>query len=246
MSAKKTTFHDFMNSEELVEKKTRKKKKKSSRKKYSAATEYFGGHVMGPPASDVGAVSVGGGVGVGESLISEIFGGVGGSSFSSNQNAGPSYSKRSNDPEAGLNTINPRGESHPWDWAEEEEFEVPNTDDQVAKDDTIPPDVEMVDNTPLPDDAMGELDDDPDMAGIIRMVKKAHLVYKRQTEEGTFEELWIYNIYNASNDELDIRRSILAGTDIPPKKTRSPDGQQTYSVTTMGNAQMVKISGLSN
>jgi len=88
--------------------------------------------------------------------------------------------------------------------------------------------------------------ENPDRAGVIRVVNNAHLIYKRQTEDGTFEELWIYNIHNATNDELDIRKDILAGTDIPVKKTKSADGSQSYQLVTMGNAQMMKISGLPN
>lgn len=98
----------------------------------------------------------------------------------------------------------------------------------------------------LPDDQELEEPDNPDRAGFIRVVQNAHLIYKRQSENGTFEELWMYNIHDDTNDELEIRRDILAGTDIPPKKTKSEDGVQTYTSTTMGNAQMLKISGLPN
>ncbi len=86
----------------------------------------------------------------------------------------------------------------------------------------------------------------PDKAGIIRTVDNAHLIYKRQTENGSYQELWIYNLHDSTNDELEIRRDILAGTDIPAKKTKSADGQQSYNVTTMGNAQLLKITGLPN
>ncbi len=86
----------------------------------------------------------------------------------------------------------------------------------------------------------------PNHAGIIRTVDNAHLIYKRQSEDGTYSELWIYNIHNDTNDEMDIRRDILAGTDIPAKKTKSADSKQQYIVTTMGNAQMIKITGLPN
>lgn len=87
---------------------------------------------------------------------------------------------------------------------------------------------------------------DPNRAGIIRTIDNAHLIYKRQSEDGTYDELWIYNIHSGTNDEMDIRRDILAGTDIPQKKTMSADAKQKYIVTTMGNAQMVKITGLPN
>lgn len=86
----------------------------------------------------------------------------------------------------------------------------------------------------------------PNMAGIIRTVDNAHLVYKRQSADGTYEELWIYNMHDSTNDELNIRRDILAGTDIPPKKTKSADGAEKYVTRTMGNAQMLYITGLPN
>lgn len=87
---------------------------------------------------------------------------------------------------------------------------------------------------------------DPDRAGIIRTVDNAHLVFKRQSEDGSYEELWIYNLHDSTNDELKIRRAVLSGTDIPPKKTKSADGAQKYTITTLGNAQMMKIVGLPN
>lgn len=86
--------------------------------------------------------------------------------------------------------------------------------------------------------------DNPNKQGIIRTVQDAHLVYKRQTPDGTFEELWIYNIGPDMRDELTVRRNILAGTDIPAQKTQSPDGSESYSLTTLGNAQMMMIKGL--
>jgi len=99
---------------------------------------------------------------------------------------------------------------------------------------------------PVDDDEELEEPEDPKRAGVIRVVDNAHLVYKKQSENGTYEELWIYNIRNNTNDELKIRRDILAGTDIPPQKTRSPDGVQTYISSTIGNAQMLEIKGLPN
>lgn len=86
--------------------------------------------------------------------------------------------------------------------------------------------------------------DDPNRQGVIRHVDKAHLVYKRQTGDGTFDELWVYNISSDMKDELKIRRNILSGTDIPAHKTSSPDGTQSYTLTTLGNGQIVHITGL--
>lgn len=87
--------------------------------------------------------------------------------------------------------------------------------------------------------------DDPDKQGIIRYVKGAHLVYKRQTEEGTFNELWVYKINNM-RDETDIRKRILSGTDITPHTTQSDDNSQTVVTKTFGNIQLLHITGLPN
>lgn len=102
------------------------------------------------------------------------------------------------------------------------------------------------DDMPIENDPDEDEDVDPNRAGIIRTVDNAHLIYKRRDEEGQFEELWQYNTNDKIGDELEIRRNILAGTDIPPKKTRSPDGSQKYTLTTLGNAQYVNITGLVN
>ena len=80
---------------------------------------------------------------------------------------------------------------------------------------------------------------------IIRTVNGAHLVYKRQAEDGTFNELWVYNTDNMQG-ELKIRRDILAGTDIPQNQTQSEDGSQHYTLQTLGNGQILYIQGLPN
>lgn len=82
--------------------------------------------------------------------------------------------------------------------------------------------------------------------GIIRTVDSAHLIYKKQSPDGKFEELWVYNIGKYPNTGLSTRKDILSGTDIPPLKTSSPDGSQEYTVTTIGNAQILHIKGLPN
>lgn len=110
--------------------------------------------------------------------------------------------------------------------------------------DQLPGEIDVDDN--LKQEIQHTYPDDPNKQGIIRTVDRAHLVYKRQTPDGTFEELWIYNIDTDMRDELTIRRNILAGTDIPAQKTKSPDGTQRYTLTTMGNAQMLHIFGLPN
>jgi hypothetical protein len=89
--------------------------------------------------------------------------------------------------------------------------------------------------------------DDPNKQGMLRKVKGAKLIYKRQTENGSYEELWAYNITSSNAaDSFKRRRSILAGTDIPPNKTTSPDGSQTYEIWTTNNAELIKIKGLQN
>lgn len=113
----------------------------------------------------------------------------------------------------------------------------------------MPPQGQPVDE--LPADQDNQFQDqieheNPDRAGVIRTVDGAHLVYKRQTEDGSFEELWLYNTGNSVTSELEVRRDILAGTDIPPKGTKSPDGSQYYSITTLGNAQYLNVHGLPN
>lgn len=87
--------------------------------------------------------------------------------------------------------------------------------------------------------------EDPNRAGLIRFVKGAHLVYKRQGEDGSYEELWIYPI-DKINSGHKIKRAILAGTDIELDTEHSPDGKQTNQVWTVGNAQMIQINGLPN
>ena len=101
----------------------------------------------------------------------------------------------------------------------------------------------------MPDEEL-DLDDqvedsgDPNRQGVIRTVPNAHLIYKRENEEGTYDELWVYNTSSDLSDELETRRNILAGTDIPPRKTKSEDGNQHFTLTTMGNAQILEITGL--
>ncbi len=90
-----------------------------------------------------------------------------------------------------------------------------------------------------------EQEQNPDRQGLIRTVPNAHLVYKRQASDGTFEELWIYNV-SKMQDEIKIRRAILSGTDIPVDKKTSPDGNQRYEIWSISNAEMLHIIGLVN
>lgn len=94
------------------------------------------------------------------------------------------------------------------------------------------------------DSVVSDATENPDRQGAIRTVKHAHLVYKREGDEG-YEELWVYNV-GTMKDELEIRKNILSGTDIPPGKTTSPDGSQSYTTWASGNAEVIHITGLPN
>lgn len=115
----------------------------------------------------------------------------------------------------------------------------PQGQDQTDGSGEVPQDSEELDT--IADKAT----EDPDRQGVIRAVKGAHLVYKRESQDGGFEELWIYNVDNLQ-DEMTIRKAILSGTDIPMNSSSSPDGSQTYKMWSAGNAEMILISGLPN
>lgn len=89
-----------------------------------------------------------------------------------------------------------------------------------------------------------EDEEDPDFQGDIRTVRGANLVYKRKREDGNFEELWIYNVGKDIKRETQIRRAILAGTDIDPSTQESNDREQHADTTTAGNVQFLHITGL--
>lgn len=91
-----------------------------------------------------------------------------------------------------------------------------------------------------------EVEGDANRQGLIRNVKGAHLVYKRKNEEGTFDELWNFSTGDDMKNTLQVRRAILAGTDIPPRATKSEDGSQSYTLTSLGNGQLLNIKGLPN
>lgn len=128
-----------------------------------------------------------------------------------------------------------------------EELDLVDFSDDDFKDDSRFSDVETDNNEP--EDETGyeeEVMNDPDRQGEIRKVENAHLVYKRQTEDGTFDELWVYNIDKNDDHYLSTKKAILAGTDIPDDALVSSDKKQRYELITMGNAQLLKIYGLPN
>ena len=63
-------------------------------------------------------------------------------------------------------------------------------------------------------------------------------------DSGTFDELWIFNTSDNMTDSLEIKRNILAATDIPPRQTTSEDGIQKYSMFTLGDVQFMEINNL--
>ncbi len=87
-------------------------------------------------------------------------------------------------------------------------------------------------------------DQNADFQGEIRTIRGANLVFKRKMDDGNFEELWIYNVGNDIKRETQIRRAILAGTDIDPGSQESKDGQQRADTSTAGNVQFLHIVGL--
>lgn len=86
---------------------------------------------------------------------------------------------------------------------------------------------------------------DPNRAGVIRNVKGAHLVYKRESDDGSYEEMWIFNSGEFKKD-IEIKKDIIAGTDIPSHATRSPDGTQELKMWSAGNADIIVLTGLAN
>ncbi|QDJ96401.1 hypothetical protein Xoosp13_215 [Xanthomonas phage Xoo-sp13] len=106
--------------------------------------------------------------------------------------------------------------------------------------------VELSDDDGLSaDDVTGsDTPEDTNFQGEIRTVRGANLVYKRKMDDGNFEELWIYNVGNDIKRETQIRRAILAGTDVDPGAQESKDGSQRAETTTTGNVQFLSITGL--
>lgn len=120
--------------------------------------------------------------------------------------------------------------------------DLEGTLDQLVRDDEVPPDEDLqVDG----EDKVTPESTDPNKMGLIRVVSGAHLVYKRAMPDSTFSELWVYKAENV-RDTMSIRDSILSGTDIEKTKLRSEDNTQTYDVWSVGNIEILSITGLPN
>jgi hypothetical protein len=103
---------------------------------------------------------------------------------------------------------------------------------------------EDLNDTEQPLDDQDQEAGNPDLQGQIRSVTGAVLVYKRQNQDGTYNELWIYTVGKDVKSEFAIRRAILSGTDIDPNKQESDDGSQRANTSTVGNVQFIQITGL--
>lgn len=140
-----------------------------------------------------------------------------------------------------------------FDDQEEKEDDFSAFDDEEREDDTEDQDFfddrQIVGDDAAVDDELPEedpVDGDENFQGNIRTVAGADLVYKRKDEDGNYEELWIYNVGKDIKKETQIRRAILAGTDIVPNQRESEDGTQRSETYTVGNVQYLKITGLPN
>lgn len=133
------------------------------------------------------------------------------------------------------------------DWLLQNSSLMSHEDEESGGNDDIEnldPEIDDLENNDLENN---DPDDDPNDDGIKRSVKGAHLVYKRKQPDGYFEELWFYNIGKESTrEEMEVKRDILAATDIPPNATHSEDGTQEYTLWTVGNGQMLCIKGVPN
>lgn len=122
--------------------------------------------------------------------------------------------------------------------SEDEEQRTPG-EESVPK----PEEADDVPEDEIDDELGGEEEhQDRDKMGLIRRVANAHLVYKRQEEDGTYTELWLY--HDDVIKSAEIRREIIAGTDIDINTGYSEDKLQTYEIWSPGNCEMMEIRGL--
>ena len=120
-----------------------------------------------------------------------------------------------------------------------------NSDDKEEKD-IKKDDITSDKDEKSSDDKKEDKKENPDKQGVIRNIKNAHLIYKRQDVDGTYIELWAYDIHKGLKDEFNIRNAILNGTDIDHKTGSSPDNVQRYELWTSNNRQFMQITGLPN
>jgi hypothetical protein len=98
------------------------------------------------------------------------------------------------------------------------------------------------------DETTEEPKEDPNFQGVIRTVKGACLVYKRQNAENTFDELWIFNVGKDMKTEYQVKKAILAGTDINPQSGESDsnteDSKQSMDSYSVGNVSFLELNNL--
>jgi len=151
-----------------------------------------------------------------------------------------------------INTQNLLPDSKPRDKSYEDPYSfAPANNNHGAEEPDAPQDPDTaeddIESSAINQEPVGdEQAQDPNKQGVIRRVPNAHLVFKRETEDGGYEELWAYNVGANFKDDAKIRGHILAGTDIPIEKMQSKDGTQYYDIWTIGNVQMMNIKGLQN
>jgi hypothetical protein len=92
--------------------------------------------------------------------------------------------------------------------------------------------------------------EDLNRQGTIRVVKDAHLVYKRKEDANRYTELWIYKRNLLAKQSDTVYAAIMAATDIQNLAKKSVDGEQSVEVWSIGDPRdkltFVKINGLSD
>lgn len=118
-----------------------------------------------------------------------------------------------------------------------------NLIDQNGGDDDIEGDTDELDL----ESEGGEFDEMGGGEPVTRFVPGAHLVYKRQSDVDSFEELWIYPVnVKSPTEHAKVEQQILAGTDIDPSTMASEDGNQRATPWHAGNAKYLHLTGLVN
>lgn len=144
------------------------------------------------------------------------------------------------------------------DWDFMRQLRLQNAEDEYDLDDDFEDDdIGLDDDLADLDDADSKLDGDDESQdgvesetikydGIVRAVKGAYLVSKKRQPDETFTEVWVYNTGKNHKAEAEIRKSIIAGTDIDPIKNYSEDGSQSAMLDTIGNVQYMTLIGLND
>ena len=146
------------------------------------------------------------------------------------------------DADAGWSFMRTLGLEDDDDDMDDDEFYAEDDEDLSPEEDELSPEDE--EDELSPEDDLG--DEESRYDGIVRNVAGAYLVSKKRMPDETFTEVWVYNVGKKFEDESNIRKSILSGTDIDPTKNVSEDGAQEASLSTIGNVQYLTITGLSD